>query len=194
MKIILASKSPRRRELMNLGRFEYEILVSDEEEVFEKSFSIEEQVKKVALNKGKIIFDNTQGDRAIISADTIVVKDNEILGKPKDRQEAVKMLRKLQGGQHEVLTAIAVLIEKDGEYKEYNEVHKTKVIVKKMEDYEIIKYIDDTNPYDKAGAYAIQGEFALFIEKIEGSYSNVVGLPIERVYEILKENEILGII
>ena len=162
MKIILASKSPRRRELMNLGRFEYEILVSDEEEVFEKSFSIEDQVKKVALNKGKIIFDNTQGDRAIISADTIVVKNNEILGKPKDRQEAVKMLRKLQGGEHEVLTAIAVLIEKDGEYKEYNEVHKTKVVVKKMEDYEIIKYIDDTNPYDKAGAYAIQGEFALF--------------------------------
>ena len=79
-------------------------------------------------------------------------------------------------------------------YKEYNELHETVVTVKKMEDYEIVKYIDETNPYDKAGAYAIQGEFALFIEKIRGSYSSVVGLPIERVYEILKENEILGII
>ena len=82
MKIILASKSPRRRELMNLGRFEYEILICEDEEKFEENLSIEEQVKKVAFNKGKIIFDNTQGDRAIISADTIVVKDNEILGKP----------------------------------------------------------------------------------------------------------------
>lgn len=194
MKIILASKSPRRRELMNLGRFEYEILVNDEEEKFDQTLSIEEQVKKVAFNKGKIIFDNTQGDRAIISADTIVVKNNEILGKPKDRQDAIKMLRKIQDGKHYVYTAIAVLIEKKGEYKEYNELHSTTVTVKKMDDYEIVKYIDETNPYDKAGAYAIQGEFALFIEKIEGSYTNVVGLPIERIYEILKKNEILGII
>jgi len=194
MKIILASKSPRRRELMNLGRFEYEILICEDEEKFEENLSIEEQVKKVAFNKGKIIFDNTQGDRAIISADTIVVKDNEILGKPKDRQDAIRMLRKIQNGDHRVYTAIAVLIEKNGEYKEYNELHETVVTVKKMDDYEIVKYIDETNPYDKAGAYAIQGEFALFIEKIRGSYSSVVGLPIERVYEILKENEILGII
>ena len=194
MKIILASKSPRRRELMNLGRFEYEILVCEDEEKFEENLTIEEQVKKVAFNKGKIIFDNTQGDRAIISADTIVVKDYEILGKPTDRQDAIRMIRKIQNGDHKVYTAIAVLIEKNGEYKEYNELHETVVTVKKMDDYEIIKYIDETNPYDKAGAYAIQGQFALFIEKIKGSYSSVVGLPIERVYEILKENEILGII
>ena len=191
MKIILASKSPRRRELMNLGRFEYEILVSDEEEKFDSLLSIEEQSKKVALDKAKIIFDNTQGDRTIIGADTIVVRNNKIYGKPEDRQDAINMLRDLQGGMHKVYTSIAVLIEKNGEYKEYNELHETKIFVKQMSNYEIAKYVTDTNPYDKAGAYAIQGEFALFIDKIEGSYTNVVGLPIERVYEILKENEII---
>ena len=190
MKIILASKSPRRRELMNLGRFEYEILISDEEEKIDEMLTIEEQSKKLALDKAKIIFDNTQGDRAIIGADTIVVNNNEIYGKPKDRQDAVRMLRGLQGKSHKVYTSIAVWIEKNGEYKEYNELHETKITVKPMSDYEISRYITDTNPYDKAGAYAIQGEFALFIEKIEGSYTNVVGLPIERVYEILKENGI----
>ena len=191
MKIILASKSPRRRELMNLGRFEYEILVSDEEEKFDSLLSIEEQSKKVALDKAKIIFDNTQGDRAIIGADTIVVRNNKIFGKPKDRQDAINMLRQLQDGMHKVYTSIAVLIEKNGEYKEYNELHETKIFVKPMSNYEIANYVTDTNPYDKAGAYAIQGEFALFVDKIEGSYTNVVGLPIERVYEILKENEII---
>lgn len=190
MKIILASKSPRRRELMNLGRFEYEILISDEEEKIDETLTIEEQSKKLALDKAKIIFDNTQGDRAIIGADTIVVNNNEIYGKPKDRQDAIRMLRGLQGKTHKVYTSIAVLIEKNGEYKEYNELHETKIVVKPMSDYEISRYITDTNPYDKAGAYAIQGEFVLFIEKIEGSYTNVVGLPIERVYEILKENGI----
>ncbi len=191
MKIILASKSPRRRELMNLGRFEYEILVSDEEEKFDSLLSIEEQSKKVALDKAKIIFDNTQGDRSIIGADTIVVRNNKIFGKPKDRQDAINMLRQLQDGMHKVYTSIAVLIEKNGEYKEYNELHETKIFVKPMSNYEIANYVTDTNPYDKAGAYAIQGEFALFVDKIEGSYTNVVGLPIERVYEILKENEII---
>ena len=190
MKIILASKSPRRRELMNLGRFEYEILVSYEEEKINETLTIEEQSKKLALDKAKIIFDNTQGNRAIIGADTIVVNNNEIYGKPKDRQDAIRMLRSLQGKTHKVYTSIAVLIENNGEYKEYNELHETKITVKSMSDYEISRYITDTNPYDKAGAYAIQGEFALFIEKIEGSYTNVVGLPIERVYEILKENGI----
>lgn len=190
MKIILASKSPRRRELMNLGRFEYEILISDEEEKIDETLTIEEQSKKLALDKAKVIFDNTQGDRAIIGADTIVVNNNEIYGKPKDRQDALRMLKNLQGKTHKVYTSIAVLIENNGEYKEYNELHETKITVKSMSDYEISRYITDTNPYDKAGAYAIQGEFALFIEKIEGSYTNVVGLPIERVYEILKENGI----
>ena len=132
MKIILASKSPRRRELMNLGRFEYEILVSDEEEKFDSLLSIEEQSKKVALDKAKIIFDNTQGDRAIIGADTIVVRNNKIFGKPKDRQDAINMLRQLQDGMHKVYTSIAVLIEKNGEYKEYNELHETKIFVKPM--------------------------------------------------------------
>ena len=190
MKIILASKSPRRHELMNLGRFEYEILISDEEEKIDETLTIEEQSKKLALDKAKIIFDNTQGDRAIIGADTIVVNNNEIYGKPKDRQDAIRMLKNLQGKTHRVYTSIAILIENNGEYKEYNELHETKITVKSMSDYEISRYITDTNPYDKAGAYAIQGEFALFIEKIEGSYTNVVGLPIERVYEILKENGI----
>ncbi len=194
MKIILASKSPRRRELMELGGFEFEILVSDEEEIYNSNLSIEEQSKEIAFAKAKKIFDNTQGDRTIIGADTIVVVDNEILGKPKDREDAINMIKKIQGRAHKVYTSIAVLIENGEEYKEYKELHETIIKVKKMDENEIIKYINTDNPYDKAGSYAIQGKFAIFIDKIEGSYTNVVGLPIERIYEILKENNILEFI
>lgn len=194
MKIILASASPRRRELMNLGRFEYEVLVSDIDETRNTTLSIEEQSKDLAYQKAKIIFDNTQGDRAIIGADTLVVKDNKVYGKPEDREEAISMLRELQGKKHYVYTSIAVLVENRGKVKEYNEVHKTAIYVKPMNDLEIAEYVANEMPYDKAGAYAIQSSFAVYIDRIEGNYTSVIGLPIQRIYEILKENGVVGTI
>ena len=153
--------------------------------------SIEEISKELAYGKAKDVFDNTQGDRTIIGADTIVVKDNVIFGKPKDRAEAIKMLKEIQGDVHTVYTSLAILIEERGEYKEYKEVVETDITVNPMTDAEIIEYIDQEEPYDKAGAYAIQSTFAKFIDEIEGNYMSVIGLPIDKVYKILKENEII---
>lgn len=191
MRVILASQSPRRRELMNLIGIEYEILVSDIEEKWDDDLSIEENSKEIAYQKAKDVYNNTQGDRLIISGDTIVVKDDEVFGKPKSREDAVRMLRKLQGGRHTVYTSLTVIKENRGEYSEYKEIYPNDIYVKKMDDYEISKYIDSYNVSDKAGAYAIQSPFAIYIEKIEGDYSSIVGLPISRVYDFLKENDLL---
>lgn len=192
MKIILASTSPRRKELMDLGNFEYEILVGDVDESRNEMLSIEEQSKDLAYRKAKFVYDNTQGDRAVIAADTLVVKDNKIYGKPESREDAVSMLRELQGKKHYIYTSIAVLIEQKEKEKEYNELHTTAVYVKPMNDLEISQYIELDEPFDKAGSYAIQGPFSIFIDKIEGNYTSAIGLPIQRIYEILKDNGIVG--
>lgn len=190
MRIILASKSPRRKELMDLAEFNYEILPSKVEEKWDDNLSIEENSIELGYQKAKSIFDNTQGDRAVIGSDTIVVKDDEVFGKPKTRDEAIKMLKKIQGTSHSVYTSLSVLIEERGQYKEYKETIESKVYVKPMQDSEIINYINSYNVFDKAGAYAIQSRFAVYIEKIDGDYSSVIGLPINRLYDIFKENEI----
>ena len=190
MRIILASKSPRRRELMDLAEFNYEILPSNSEEVWDDSLTIEENSKNLGYQKAKSVFDNTQGDRAVIGSDTIVVVDGEVMGKPKDREDAIRMIRKLQGNRHSVFTSLSVIIEEKGEVKEYKEVIESYVYVKSMEDSEIINYIDTYDVYDKAGAYAIQSKFSVYIEKIEGDYFSIIGLPINRLYDIFKENEI----
>lgn len=191
MRIILASKSPRRRELMNALGVDYEVLVSDMEESWSDLLGIEENSKEIAYQKAKDVYNNTQGDRLILSADTIVVKDGEVFGKPKSREEAIDMIRKLQGGKHTVYTSLAQIIENKDKYSEKKEIYPTDIYVKKMDDYEIIKYVDSYNVYDKAGAYAIQSPFAMYIEKMVGDYYSVVGLPINRVYDILKQNELL---
>ena len=194
MKIILASTSPRRKQLMDLGNFEYEILAGNVDETRNQTLSIEEQSKDLAYRKAKLVYDNTQGDRVVIGADTLVVKDNKVYGKAKDMQEAVSMLRELQGKKHYIYTSIAVLMEQRGNEKEYNELHKTAVYVKPMNDLEIAQYIQNDEPFDKAGAYAMQGAFSIFIDRIEGNYTSAIGLPIQRIYEILKENGIVGTI
>lgn len=194
MKVILASSSPRRKALMDLGRFEYEVLVSDFEEMRNATLSIEEQSKDLAYQKAKIIYDNTQGDRTIIAADTLVVQGDNVFGKPVDRDDAIRMLRELQGKKHYIYTSIAVLIENKGKEKEYKELHKTAVYVRPMNDLEIAEYIATEMPYDKAGSYGIQDSFSIFIDRIEGNYTSALGLPIQRIYEILKENGIVGTI
>ena len=193
MKIILASKSPRRQALMNLAGFDYEILVSGVDESIETDMPLAEKSKEIAFRKAKAIFDNTQGDRIIISADTLVIKDEKALGKPKNRQEAISMLKNLQGSMHKIYTSLIVLVENDGKYKEYKELFPVEVFVKPMDSKEIENYVDTNvdDIYDKAGAYAIQGRFSIFIDKIIGNYTSVLGLPIQRVYEILKENDAL---
>ncbi len=191
MKIILASQSPRRAAILNLAKIDFEVLPSHYRENLEDFYDIEEKSKELAYGKAFDVFNNTQGDRVIIGADTIVVKDEKIYGKPKDRAEAIKMLSELRGDRHSIYTSIAILIENRGEYKEIKEVCKSSVKVANMSDEEIIEYIDTEEPFDKAGSYAIQSSFCKYIEKIDGNYMSIIGLPINRVYKILKENEII---
>ena len=191
MKVILASQSPRRAALMDLIKIDFEILPSNHEKSIRDGSNIEEQAIDVAYGKALDVFNNTQGDRAIIGADTIVVKDNKVYGKPKDRDDAIRMLKELQGEYHIVYTSLAIIIENHEKVEEYKEIVKTVIKVNDMTDEEIEEYVDTEKPYDKAGSYAIQSCFCKYIEKIEGNYMSVIGLPVNRVYEILKENEVI---
>lgn len=191
MKVILASQSPRRAALLDLAKIDFEVMPSDYEEKIKSGMDIEEQAKELAYGKALDVFNNTQGDRAIIGADTIVVKNNKVYGKPKDRQDAIRMLKELQGDYHIVYTSLSILIEDHEEYKEYKELSKNLIEVAPMTDEEIKEYVDSEEPYDKAGSYAIQSYFSRYIEKIDGNYMSVIGLPIDKVYNILKENEII---
>lgn len=191
MKIILASKSPRRKELLDLIHVNYEVMVSEVEEVLEPYLSIEEQAKNLSYQKAKAVFNKTTGDRIVIGSDTMVVKNNKPYGKPKTEEEAISMLKELKNGKHQVITGLAILIEKDGQYKQEIEYDITEVYINDMSEQEILQWVKSGNALDKAGAYAIQGEFTKHIEKIQGNYTTVVGLPVHKVYTSLKRNHIL---
>lgn len=190
MKIILASQSPRRKELLDLIHVKYEIMVSEVEEKLEPNVTIEEQAQTLSYQKAKAVFNKTTGDRVVIGSDTMVIKNNKPYGKPKNEEEPIAMLKELKNGKHQVITGLAILIQKNGEYKEEIVYDITEVYIKEMDEQEIIDWVKSGNALDKAGAYAIQGEFAKYIEKINGNYTTVVGLPIHKVYEILKNNHI----
>lgn len=189
MKIILASGSPRRKELLELITPKFEVLVSGVDESLEEGLTLQEQSTRLAYNKAKDIYEKTNGNRIIIGSDTIVTKNGKIYGKPKDRNHAKKMIKELLEGDktHSIITGLCVIIEKDGEYKEYKTFDEVKVFLKDMSDKEIDKWIDTGNAMDKAGAYGIQNEFCVFVEKIEGNYTSVVGLPTHKLYDIIKE-------
>ena len=189
MKIILASQSPRRKELLELIVPKFEIMVSNEKEEVEEGLKPEEQATRLAYIKAKSIFDKTEGDRIIIASDTMVVKNEKIYGKPENREHAKEMIKELLEGDrtHKILSGLSVLIQKDKEYKEIKTYDEVKVYLKNISDKEIEKWIDTGKAMDKAGAYGIQNEFCVFVEKIEGNYTSVVGLPTHKVYDIIKE-------
>lgn len=191
MRIILASKSPRRIELMNLLNIKFEIIKSDCKEENLEGVSLEENSKHLAYIKAKKVFDETSGDRVVIGSDTIVYKDGRIMGKPKTEEEAIKMLKNIKNNVHQVSTGLAVLIQKGDKYIEEKDCSISNVYVKDMTDEEINNWINTGKAYDRAGAYGIQDEFAVFIDKIEGNYLSIVGLPIDKLYRILKKNDII---
>lgn len=187
MRVILASGSPRRKELMNMLGIDYEIIVSNVDETLEKGLSLEEQSKRLGYIKAKAVFDETSGDRIVIGSDTMVVKDNKIYGKPKDKQDAINMLNELKNNKHQVFTSLAILVQKGEDYKEYIDCDTTEVYFSDMTEAEIEKWVDSGEAYDKAGAYGVQSsKFAVFIDKINGNYATIVGLPIHKVYNVLK--------
>jgi septum formation protein len=182
-KIILASASPRRVELLSSAGIRFEVLPSGIPEDFIPGETPEDHVLRLAREKAKDVADKVEG-RFFIGADTVVVCDGEIMGKPKDFADAERMLRKLSGVSHEVITGFAVYDkEQEGAICE---AVKTRVYFKPLHAEEVQAYIATGCPFDKAGAYAIQGGAAYMIRKIEGSYSNVVGLPLCEVVEALR--------
>lgn len=196
-KIILGSASPRRRELLSQIGLEFEVVISHKDECYESTVP-EEIVKELALMKAENAASELEdrgglNDTVVIGADTIVVLDHRILGKPKDEKDAYQMLSDLQGRAHQVYTGAAILdFGHDGKRDVCVHAVETKVYVHEMDRQEILSYINTGEPMDKAGAYGIQGKFAAYIDKIEGDYYNVVGLPVSYVYQQLKRIGITG--
>ncbi len=189
MKIILASGSPRRKELLELILPQFEVSVSGIDEELEKELTPQEQATRLAYIKAKDIYKKTNGNRIIIGADTIVTKRGKIYGKPKNRQHAIQMIKELIDGEktHSIITGLCVIINKDGKCKEYKTYDEVKVYLKDMSDNEIYKWIDTGNAMDKAGAYGMQNEFCVFVDKIDGNYTTAIGLPTHKLYDIIKE-------
>ncbi len=185
--LILASKSPRRQALLKLLQVPFRILTAETGEDFEPSRSPKEIVTELALRKGNAVreqYPTETADKLVLAADTIVVLDSDVLNKPNDEAHAFEMLSKLQGRTHEVFTGFALI---KGKTMTAN-YERTAVTFSPMSAEEIRAYIRIAKPFDKAGAYGIQDDFgACFIERIEGCYYNVVGLPLAKLYKTLKQ-------
>lgn len=187
---ILASGSPRRKELLARAGLKYRVLVSDADEDYPEGLKPEEIVKLLAGRKGHAVAELLKNGKetCVISADTIVVLDDRILGKPADRNESEKMIRALQGRDHQVWTGVQVIYMSEEDKSIEQEIcfaDCTTVHVIPMDDAEIKAYVDSGEGDDKAGAYAIQGDFAKYISGYDGDFDNVVGLPVTHLMEVL---------
>lgn len=187
MKIILASASPRRKELLSQINIPFEVIVSNVEEKIELGKTIYEKIEQLAYIKAQDVYENTTDDSIIIGADTVVYFNNQILGKPKDEKDAFDMLNNLQGNTCEVISGVCVIMQKNDKKEIYKTHDKCIVKIQQMSEDEIHQYIKTGEPLDKAGAFAIQGIGAKYIESIQGDYYSVVGLPVNKLYNILKK-------
>lgn len=184
MGIILASASPRRNELLQQIGLDFTIQASTVEEIVDHNLSPTEVAKQLAQLKAEDVATQKPHD-TVIGADTIVVSEHQILGKPKSEAEAKAMLTALSGSVHQVITGVAVINRAMNKSHSFSEV--TEVAFKNLTEEEIDAYIATGEPMDKAGAYAIQGRAAVFVPQISGCYFNVVGLPLAHLAQVLEE-------
>lgn len=193
-KIILASNSPRRKELLEQLGLEFQIIPATKDEVMRGNCPSEivgelgkmkaMEVAEKIIEEEKINLDSTI---LVIGADTLVVKDDKILGKPKDQEDAMKMIRFLSGSEHSVFTGVCLLCICNRKITVMDQfTEETRVSVYEMTEQEILEYVDSKEPMDKAGAYAIQGKFGRYIGTINGEYNTVVGMPIGRLWQSIK--------
>ena len=188
MRIILASQSPRRKELLELmGIKNFDIIVSNADETMDNNLTLEEMSQKIAYKKAKNVFERTTGDRIVIGSDTLVIKNNKIYGKPKNEEDAFNMIKELKNGEHKVITSLSVFKEENGNQSEYLDYDISTIEIKNMTDEEILSWIKSGEAIDKAGAYAIQSKFEVYINKINGNYYSIMGLPINKLYDVIKE-------
>lgn len=195
-RIILASASPRRYDILKDANIDFQVIPSNADETILKDLPPIEVVKDLALKKALSVKDslinsdedNHQYRTVIIGADTIVHTD-QIFGKPKDKDDGRRILKLIRNRKHLVTTGVAVVLVEENRNIVFSE--STEVLVKDISDQELENYLNTDEPYDKAGAYAIQGIFSKYIEGYNGDYFNVVGLPINKLKEILIKEEIL---
>ena len=181
--LILASQSPRRRELLSMLGLEFTIITADIDETMDKNLSVEEAVAEVCRRKAEAVGLRNPG-QLIVAADTIVVLENRVLGKPHTEQEARDMLHSLSGRHHTVMTAFCLW--KDGETDTH--VEKTHVHFRELSDEEIAAYVATGSPMDKAGAYGIQDQAGIFVKALEGDYYTVMGLPLCSLVQKLRKH------
>ena len=193
MKIILASSSPRRKELLQKLIHNFDIIPSNfNEDLLKNQITDPEKlVKELSSIKAYDVFDlvkESNESLTVISADTIVAFQNEILGKPITEQKAYKMLEKLQGNENDVYTGMTVIMKTNEKILEKTIVSKSSVFMKKMSKNDILEYISTKEPLDKAGAYAIQGEGKALVAKVEGNLETVIGMPVWIIEEYLNNH------
>ena len=181
MQLILASQSPRRKELLGLFHIPFTVRIADIDETMDPAKAPYDEVARVSLLKAKAVEANAED--VVIAADTIVVCDGKTLGKPHSEEEAAGMLRLLSGRDHQVMTGMTVL--RGDTHRSITEV--TDIHFRTLSENEIARYVASGEPMDKAGAYGIQGGAALFAEKMVGDYYNVMGLPVCRLWQLLSQ-------
>lgn len=193
MKFILASASPRRKELLEQIGMKFEVRVSDADENIEETaperyvMALSERKAEDVAGKIPVMYDapGIDQDYVVIGSDTVVAIDNQILGKPLDESDAHRMLRMLSGNTHQVYTGVTLIIFRDGRIEKKTFYEKTDVVFYEMSDEDIKEYLEADESMDKAGGYAIQGRCGAYIKEIRGEYASVVGLPIARIcYEL----------
>lgn len=187
MRIILASSSPRRQEILKNMNMEFDIIPSNIKEEAIICNNIEENAIKIAQQKAKDIFEKTKEDRMVIGADTIVIFNNKILGKPNNVEQAKCMLNSLAGKQCVVYTGMYVIAEINNIKKEYIKLSNCKIKLKELTPEEIESYILTKEPMDKAGGFAIQGIGAKYVEDIQGDFYAGIGLSIYELYNVFKQ-------
>lgn len=183
-KLILASASPRREEILKKLNLKFTVVPSKIDESKFVNLAPEKMVRELALAKARDVSQLVE-DTIIIAADTVILNKREVLGKPESNEDAAEMLKKLSNGKHTVLTGVAVCSLFDGQ--EVTEVDKTDVFMSDMSGEDIKKYIETGEPMGKSGSYAVQGLGSIFVERIEGSYFTVMGLPIHKLAKILAD-------
>lgn len=185
-RIILASGSPRRRELLAKLNIDFEVITSDADEAID-SDNPETIVETLSERKARAVFDSIPDDNIlVIGADTIVYYDGEVLGKPEDEEDARGMLSMLSDRTHQVFTGVSIISRIKGEEKIKVFSDRTDVTFYEIDKFDLADYIKTGSPMDKAGAYGIQDDFAKHVKKIDGDYNNVVGLPLSKLYQELK--------
>ena len=191
MRVILASSSPRRKELLELMDVEFETMKPERDEDMTSKMSIYKLSEVLSKQKAQEIFDRTEGDRIVIGSDCMVYQHGKKIGKAKDREEAFDMLSHFSGKWHKVITGLCVMVQDGDRQTTYLEHSTTKVKFKKLTDEDINRYLDTGDYIGKSGACSIQGKSGMFVDKIVGNVSTVVGLPTHLLHDILKKENII---